>query len=73
MRVNTERHLQQALAILDQMDDDITCCGGEDDEHGRSQLAKIRRVKHHLRRAAPPDANLGLHVNPNAPKESKSK
>jgi len=62
----TTRHLQQALAILDKMDDDITSCGGDDDEHGRRELAKIRRVKDHLRKAAPPTASLRMHRNPNA-------
>ena len=43
--------LRSALALLDQMDDDITERGGDDDAHGRRDLAKIRRCKDHIRRA----------------------
>jgi hypothetical protein len=39
------------LALLDQMDDDITERGGDEDAHGRRDLAKIRRCKDHIRRA----------------------
>lgn len=44
-------HLEQALDILDTMDDDITEHGGDEDENGRRDLAKIRRAKDHVRRA----------------------
>jgi hypothetical protein len=44
-------HLDQALRILDQMDDRITEHGGDDDERGRRELAKIRRAKAHIRKA----------------------
>ena len=44
--------IDQALAILCRMDDEITDGGGDSDKHGRRQLAKIRRAKTHLRRAA---------------------
>ena len=46
------RHLMSAEAILSQMDDDITERGGDEDESGRRQLAKIRRAKDLLRKAA---------------------
>ena len=61
-------HLQQALDILDRMDDEITERGGDDDPHGRSQLSQIRRIKHHIRKA---DPSLDLRMNVNPRKEPR--
>ena len=43
------RHIESVLAILDDWDDWITDMGGDEDEDGREDLAKIRRMKCHLR------------------------
>src|SRR5215471_9314286 len=45
------RRIESVLAILDDWDDGTTDMGGDEDEDGREDLAKIRRMKCHLRRA----------------------
>ena len=51
-------HIEQALALLDQMDDRITEHGGDEDEGGRRDLAPIRRAKDHLRKCLAPVATF---------------
>jgi hypothetical protein len=59
------QRIRAALALLDQLDDEID--GGFDLEpRDRARLRTIRRIKNHVRRLAPPEAQLGLHGNPNA-------
>lgn len=64
--LTTSEHLRRALRALDELDDEITEMYGEQNTCDRRRLAKIRRAKDHIRKAAPPDADLGIHVNPNA-------
>jgi hypothetical protein len=47
----TLTELQAALDLLAQMDDEITMSGGDDDSAGRKDLARIRRLTKHIRKA----------------------
>ncbi len=51
MTAAARKHIEQAMSLLHQMDNAITERGGDDDEYGRRELAKIRRIKDHLRKA----------------------
>ena len=44
------RRIESVLAILEDWDDWTTDMGGDEDEDGREDLARIRRMKCHLRR-----------------------
>ena len=44
------RRIESVLAILDDWEDWTADMGGDEDEDGREDLAKIRRMKCHLRR-----------------------
>ena len=45
------RRIDSVLNILEDWDDWTTDMGGDEDEDGREDLARIRRMKCHLRRA----------------------
>ena len=44
------RRIESVVAILDDWDDWTTAMGGDEDEDGREDFARIRRMKCHLRR-----------------------
>jgi len=45
------RRIESVLTILDDWDEWITDMGGDEHEDGREDIARIRRMKCHLRRA----------------------
>jgi hypothetical protein len=46
-----KEHIEQALDIVYRIDDGITERGGDEDESGRRELAPLRRLADHLRKA----------------------